>query len=85
MKTTIKKLWNEYLEEKSRGYSEEQKKISHRLSELGESFTLMLDGNQIKKFEEYCDARNDLYSIEKYEAFEKGVLFAARFILDATY
>ena len=85
MKATIKELWLEYLQDKNEKFSEEKRDISRRLCDAAEELISVLDKKQNKKFEEYCDARSDLYSIEEYEAFEKGVLFGARFILETTY
>ena len=82
MKPTIKELWSEYLQTKTEKYSEEKKKVKHRLSEISGEFVGSLSVLQNEKFEQYCDARNDLYSIEEYEAFERGVIFATRFILE---
>ena len=82
MKATVKELWSEYMDEKGVGASEEKKALMHRLSVLGAEFIELIDGDQNKKFEEYCNVRSDLFSIEKYEAFEKGVIFGARFIFD---
>lgn len=83
MKATIKELWDEYQQVKSHGFSEEKKKISRNLCDLAEEFISLLSENQKKKFEQYCDALSDLYALEEYEAFEKGVVFTARFLSEA--
>ena len=83
MKPTIKKLWFEYLQEKSKVFSEQEKKISKKLYELAEVLGALLNNDQKKKFEEYCDVLTQLYSLEQYEAFEKGVVFTTRFLTEA--
>ena len=83
MKPTIKELWHEYQLDKPNESCEKKKEIRRKLSKLSEELVLLFNDEQNKKFEEYHDALSDLFSIEEYEAFEKGVVFTARFLSEA--
>ena len=85
MKPTIKELWLEYQQEKNSTLTQEQKEISQRLYDISEELTASFNKRQRESFDTYCEVLDELYSTEIYEAFEKGVSFAARFLLEATW
>ena len=79
----LDKLW-EYIETFNPYASEEEKAILIVVAEKSEKIEKSMTDEQMPIFEEYRDSLSELHSIERKEAFIKGVRFTTQFLLDAT-
>ena len=84
MKTTLKKLWEEYLsDECAMIKTEEEKELIKKASQMRESLNALLTKEQLDAMQKYVEA---LYDSEYYvirEAFFKGCEFTASFLFEA--
>ena len=76
-------LW-EYIETFNPYASEEEKAILIVVAEKSEKLSKSLTADQALIFEDYHGSLSELHSIERKEAFIKGVRFTTQFLLDAT-
>lgn len=76
-------LW-EYIDTFNPYTSEEEKKILSVVAKKSEEFVKSMTNEQTVAFEDYRDSLWELHSVERKEAFAKGVKFASQFLLEAT-
>lgn len=79
----LNELW-EYIDTFNPYASEEEKAILSLVAEKSEKFAKSITIEQMAIFEDYLDSLSELHSVERKEAFIKGVQFAVRFLLEAT-
>ena len=79
----LETLW-EYIDTFNPYASEEEKKIFSIVAKKSEEFEKIITDEQMRAFEDYKDSLSELHSVERKEAFAKGVRFATQFLLEAT-
>ena len=79
----LDELW-EYIDTFNPYASKEEKEILCVVAEKSEKFAKLITNEQMEIFEDYHDSLSELHSVERKEAFAKGVRFATRFLLEAT-
>lgn len=74
-------LW-EYVDTFNPYASDDEKKVLSIVSEKSDAFKKMITDDQYSLFEDYQDSLLELCSVEKKEAFIKGVKFASQLIIE---
>ena len=84
MKTTLEKLWNEYLSgECAKIDTDEERELMKKAVELHEKANALLNTEQKDAVEKYVDALCDTESVFVKKAFFKGCEFSVSFLLEA--
>ncbi len=84
MKTTLEKLWNDYLlHECAVIDTEEERVLTKQAVELHEKANAMLTKEQQDATGKYVDALCDIEAVFVKKAFFKGCEFAISFLLEA--
>lgn len=84
MKTTLEKLWNEYLSNECAVIdTDEERALTRKVVKLHEEANALLNKEQQDATEKYVDAFCDLEAIFVKKAFFKGCEFALSFMLEA--
>ena len=84
MKTTLEKLWNEYLSgECAEIDTDEERELMKKAVELHEKANALLNAEQKDAVEKYVDALCDTESVFVKKAFFKGCEFSVSFLLEA--
>ena len=84
MKTTLEKLWNEYLSgECAEIDTDEERELMEKAVELHEKANALLNTEQQDAVEKYVDALCDTESVFVKKAFFKGCEFSVSFLLEA--
>lgn len=76
-------LWK-YIDTFNPYSSEEEKKLFSIVAKKSEEFEKIITEEQMKFFEDYQASLSKLQSVERREAFAKGVRFATQFLPEAT-
>lgn len=84
MRSTLEKLWNEYLmDECSYIDTEEERMLVSKTADLHKVATNMLSEEQKDAVEEFTDSLCDLEALFIKKAFCKGCEFSVSFLLEA--
>ena len=84
MKTTLDKLWNEYLlNECAYIDTDEERKLAKNAVELHEKANTLLNKDQKDAVEKYVDALYDIEALFVKKAFFKGCEFSVSFLSEA--
>ena len=84
MKTTLERLWNEYLEDECAVIeTEEEREKTKKVSELHKKIDDLLNDDQKAILEEYADDLHALDALFSKKAFIKGCGFAFSFVIEA--
>ena len=84
MKTTLEKLWNEYLSgECAEIDTDEERELMKKAVELHEKANALLNAEQKDAVEKYVDALCDTESVFVKKEFFKGCEFSVSFLLEA--
>ncbi len=78
----LNELW-EYIDTFNPYAGKEEKEILSVVAVKSEEFAKSMTNEQIPIFEDYHDSLSELHSVERKEAFVKGVRFATQFLLEA--
>ena len=83
MKTTLEKLWNEYLADECAVIdTDEERALTKKNAGLHEKAVAPLSNEQRVAVEEYADSLCELEALFVRKAFIKGCEFAASFLLE---
>ena len=83
MKTTLEKLWDEYLlDECAEIDTDEERKLTRTTAELHEKANDLLNNEQKDAVEKYVNALCDMEALFVKKAFLKGCEFAVSFLLE---
>lgn len=84
MKTTLEKLWNEYLlDECAVIDTEEERELTRKMAELHKKVNALLNKEQQEVVEKYVDALYDIHALFAEKAFFKGCKFSVSFLWEA--
>lgn len=84
MKSTLEKLWNEYLSDKCAVIdTDEERLLTKRAAELHEKANALLDNEQKNAVEKFVDALCDAEAEFIKKAFFNGCEFATSFLLES--
>ncbi len=84
MKTTLEKLWNEYLlDECAVIDTDEEMELTRKTAELHKKVNALLNEEQQEVVEKYVDALYDIHALFAEKAFIKGCEFSVSFLWEA--